>query len=174
MPEITLVRQHDIEITEAEREAARKVMFGFVDGLGERGQKQWRRLWSNLLRLEPGEMVEVRTNQPRIGVYHRKHMLLESRVFEAQERFDNFEKGFRDWLKVGAGHCDWYPGPKGGVFPVPKSISYHDMEQGAFEEFHHNAVAFLRTDYALKTLWKHLDTKGRIDMIESILGRLGE
>lgn len=174
MPEIILVRQHDLQVTEEEKAAARKVMFGLVDGLGEKGQKQWRRFWNGLLRLEPGEMVKVKTQQERIGVFHRKHMLLESRVFEAQERFENFDKGFRDWLKVGAGHCDWHPGPRGGVFPVPKSISYEEMEQGEFEEFHNQAVAFLRTDHALKTLWKHLDVKGRIDMIESILGRLGE
>lgn len=174
MPEIVLVRQEDVEITDAERDAARKVMFGFVDGLGERGRKQWRRLWSNLLRLEPGEMMEIRTKQPRVGVYHRKHMLLETRVFEAQERFENFEKGFRDWLKVGAGHCDWYPGPKGGVFPVPRSISYDSLEQGAMEEFHDNAVAFLRTEHACKTLWPGLSVAQRIEMIETILGGLGE
>ena len=77
MPEIILVRQHDLQVTEEEKAAARKVMFGLVDGLGEKGQKQWRRLWNSLLRLEPGEMVKVKTQQERIGVFHRKHMLLE-------------------------------------------------------------------------------------------------
>lgn len=173
MPEIVLVRQPDLEITEAEKEAARKVMFGLVDGLGERGRKQWRRLWNNLMRLEPGEMVEVTTKQERVGPYHRKHMLMESRVFEAQERFDLFEP-FRDWLKVGAGHCDWYPGPRGGIFPVPKSIAYSRLEQGAMEVFHDNAVAFLRTEHACRTLWPAASVTQRIELIEGILGGLNE
>lgn len=173
MPDIILVRQQDVELTEEEKAIARKVMFGVVDGLGERGKKQWRRLWNNLLRLEPGEMVEVKTNQQRLGWYHKKHMAMETRVFESQEKFDSFE-GFRDWLKVGAGHCTWYPGPRGGVFPVPNSISYPNLEQGAMEEFHANAVAFLRTDHALLTLWKHLAMPARIDMIENLLAEFGE
>lgn len=173
MPEIMLVRQPDLEITEAEREAARKVMFGLVDGLGERGRKQWRRLWNNLMRLEPGEMVEVTTKQERVGPYHRKHMLMESRVFEAQERFELFDP-FRDWLKVGAGHCDWYPGPRGGIFPVPKSIAYSRLEQGAMEVFHDNAVAFLRTEHACRTLWPAASVTQRIELIEGILGGLNE
>lgn len=173
MPEILLVRQPDLALTEDEKAAARKVMFGIVDGLGERGQKQWRRLWSNLMRLEPGEIVEVTTKQQRLGRFHRKHMLLESRVFEGQERFDNFE-AFRCWLKIGAGHCDWYPGPRAGLIAVPKTIKYSAMEQGEMEVFHDNAVAFLRTGEAGKTLWPHASVTQRIDLIEGILGGLRE
>jgi hypothetical protein len=40
------------------------------------------------MKLEPGEIVEIRTHQERIGWYHRKHMALEQRVFEAQEKFE--------------------------------------------------------------------------------------
>lgn len=168
MADIILVRQHDVQLSEEDKAVARRVIFGIVDGLGEKGRKQWRRLWNGLLRLEPGEMVEIKTNQQRLGWYHRKHMALEAALFESQERFENFE-GFRDWLKVGAGHCEWYPGPRGGVFPVPKSTSYAKLEQADMEKFHDEAVAFLRSDHAGRTLWKHLDQPGRIDMIEGIL-----
>jgi hypothetical protein len=91
MAEITIVRQDPVQITDAEKATARKVIFGIVDGLGERGKKQWRRLWSSIMRLEPGEMVDIKTNQQRLGWYHRKHMAMEHVVFESQERFDNFE-----------------------------------------------------------------------------------
>ena len=97
-------------------------------------------------------MVDIKTHQARVGWYHRKHMALEQSVFEAQERFEDFES-FRTWLKVGAAFVDWFPGPKGGVIPVPKSISYAKLEQGAMEQFHNDAVAFLRTEHAGKTLW---------------------
>ncbi|WP_019573333.1 DUF1367 family protein [Curvibacter lanceolatus] len=173
MADITLVRQHGVELTEADKEAARRVMFGFVDGLGEKGRRQWRGFWSRLLRLEPGEMVEVKTHQSRLGWYHRKHMALEQAVFEAQEKFEDFE-AFRTWLKVGSGFVDWHPGPKGGVIPVPKSISYSNLEQGEMEEFHLAAVQFLRHECAGRTLWKHLKPVQRIEMIESILGEFRE
>ena len=173
MPVITLVRQDTAPLAPQDAEAARRVFFGIVDGLGERGRKQWRRLWNGLMRLQPGEMVEITTVQPRLGWYHRRHMALEQAVFEAQERFEDFES-FRTWLKVGASFVDWYPGPKGGVIPVPRSISYAKLEQGAMEQFHNDAVAFLRTEHAGKTLWKHLGDCQRIQMIETILGGFNE
>ncbi len=173
MSEIILVRQEQVEIPEADKATARRVIFGIVDGLGERNRKAWRGLWNRLMKLQPGEMVDLKTHQERVGWYHRKHMALENRVFDSQERFENF-KGFRDWLKVGAGFCDWYPGPKGGVMPVPKSISYSKLEQGDMEAFHADAVAFLRTEHAGKTLWKHLSQAQRIEMIEGILSEFRE
>jgi len=128
MSEITLVKQHATEIPEADRLAARRVLFGLVDGLGEVNRKAWRRFVNGLMRLEPGEMVEIKTHKERVGWFHRKHMALEQRIFESQERFDTFN-AFRVWLKVGGGFVDWFPGPKGGVIPVPKSISYAKLEQ---------------------------------------------
>lgn len=173
MPDIVLVRQQAVAIPEDKRLAAREVFTGIVDGLGEQNRGRWRRFLSSLMRLEPGEMVDITTNQPRLGWYHRKHMALEQAVFQAQERFEEFEP-FRVWLKVGAGHVDWHPGPKGAVFPVPKSISYSKLEQGEMEVFHRAAVDFLRTEHAGRTLWKHLSVTQRIDMIEAILGGFGE
>lgn len=173
MSDITLVRQQQTEIPESDREAARRVLFGMVDGLGEHGKKQWRRFVNRLMKLEPGEMVDIRTHQERIGWYHRKHMALEQRVFEAQEKFATFEQ-FRVWLKVGAGFVDWLPGPKGGVIPVPKSISYARLEQGEMERVHEDIVAFLRTEHACATLWKHLSVTQRIEQIEFLLAGFGE
>jgi hypothetical protein len=173
MSDITLVRCHDIEVTEAEKAAARKVLFGHIDGLGDRGRKQWRRLLNSLFHMEPGEMVEIRTHKERSGPFHRRHMALEQRVFEAQEKFDQFE-AFRTWLKVGSGFVDWHPGPKGGVIPVPRSISYARLEDDEMRQVHDDMVAFLRTEHAGRTLWRHLETAQRTDMIEAILGEFGE
>jgi len=173
MTEITLVKQDPIEIPAADQDAARRVLFGIVDGLGERGRKQWRRFINRLMKLEPGEMVNINTHQERIGWYHRKHMALEQAVFEAQDKFEEFNT-FRTWLKVGSGYVDWHPGPKGGVIPVPKSLSYAKLEQGAMEVVHHEMINFLRTDHAQKTLWKHLPVWQRSDMIETILAQFKE
>jgi len=173
MSEIVLVKQDPAEIPQADRDAARRVLFGLVDGLGEKGRKAWRRFVNGLMKLEPGEMVEIRTHKERIGWYHRKHMALEQAVFEAQDKFEEFDS-FRTWLKVGSGYVDWHPGPKGGVIPVPKSLSYAKLEQGEMEQVHEEMVKFLRTEHAGKTLWKHLSPTQRIDMIEGILGGFEE
>lgn len=173
MSDITLVKHHPTEIPQADREAARRVLFGMVDGLGERGRKQWRRFVNGLMRMEPGEMVEIRTHKERIGWYHRKHMALEQRVFESQEKFEEFG-AFRAWLKVGGGFVDWYPGPKGGVIPVPKSISYSSLEQGDMEAVHNDMVDFLRSEHAGRTLWKHLSLTQRMEMVEGILQGFNE
>jgi hypothetical protein len=174
MPDITLVRQVQEPITDADRIAATRVLFGIVDGLGDIEKRKWRRFISMLFSMEPGEIATIKTHKARNGPFHRRHMLLETRVFEAQERFTNFDKGFRDWLKVGAGHCDWHPGPKGGVFPVPKSTSYAEMEEGEMREFHDASVAFLRTEHAGRTLWPKLSPLRRVHASEAILADFRE
>lgn len=171
MAKITLVRQNR-EITDAKRTELRAVLavlYAFVDGLGELEGKKWRRFWSALLRMEIGEMAEIITHKARVGVYHRRHMLLEQRVFDAQERIAEF-KNFRLWLKIGAGHVTWMAGPTGGVVPVPKSVAYEEMEQADFEEFHQSAVDFLRGEHAIKYLWPKLPAPQRHDAIEAVLG----
>lgn len=169
MSEIILVRQDGAAIPDADKDAARRVFFSALDGLGDVNKKRWRNFVAMLFRMEPGEMATIRTHKARSGPYHRMHMKMEQTFFESQERFDDFDRGFRDWLKVGAGHCQWFPGPKGGVFPVPDSTSYANMEEGEMREFHDKAIAFLRTDHASKTLWKHLPLAARIEMVETIL-----
>ena len=174
MAEIVLVRQEEGPIPRAHAEAARRVLFGIVDRLGERGKKQWRRFVNGLTRLEPGEMVEIRTRKPRSGPFHRRHMAMEQAVFEAQERFEQFDPGFRDWLKVGAGFVTWYPGPKGGVIPVPKSIAYDQLEEGDMRQLHEDIVAFLRTEHAARTLYPHLRALDGMAAVERVVEGFGE
>jgi hypothetical protein len=169
MAEIVLVRQDAAPIAEADREAARRVLFGQVDGLSEQHKKSWRRMMNWLLnKAEPGEMLELKTHRDRLGWFHRKHMALEQAVFEAQEKFEHFEQ-FRLWLKVGAGFVEWLPGPKGGVIPVPKSISYGSLEQDAMEKVHDDIVKFLRQEHAQKALWRHLNAEQRAEMMAAII-----
>jgi len=173
MSEIVLVRQ-GAEIPEQDREAARRVLFGIVDGLGETNRRKWRRFFAGLMRMEPGEMTTIRTHKARSGPFHRRHMALEQAIFENQDRFENFEKGFRDWLKIGAGHCEWFPGPRGAVIAVPKSISYSELEEDDMRAFHEAAVAFLRTDHATRALWPHAPEDARAQAIEALLQEFGE
>jgi hypothetical protein len=156
MTDIVLVKQNRVPISEADKEVVRRVLFGVIDGLSPEHKKAWRRMWNWFLtKAEPGEMLELQTHRERLSWYHKKHMALEQAVFQSQERFVIFD-AFRDWLKVGSGHVDWCAGPRGGVFPRPKSISYAKLEQDEMEKFHNAAVEFLRSDHAQKYLWKHL------------------
>ena len=169
MTEIVLVRTDKAPVSKEDAEVARRVLFGQIDGLSDAHKKSWRRLWNWFLKTaEPGEMVELKTHRERLGWFHRKHMAMEQAVFDAQEKFDDFNQ-FRLWLKVGAAFVDWLPGPKGGVIPVPRSISYAKLEQDAMERVHDDIVAFLRTEHAQKTLWRHLDAARRSEAIESLL-----
>lgn len=173
MTMITLVKQNPADIPEADRAAARRVLFGMVDGLGEVGRKQWRRFVNGLMQLEPGEMVSIRTHKARSGPFHRRHMVIETAIFEAQEKFENFEQ-FRNWLKVGSGFCDWIAGPKGAVIPVPRSMAFDKLEDGEMRQVHDDMVAFMRSEHAGRALWKHLEPAARMEMVESIFRGFGE
>lgn len=172
MSDITLVKQDAADIPDCDKDAARRVLFGVVDGLGERGRKQWRRFFNSLMRLEPGEMIEIKTHKERSGPFHRRHFKIEQSVFEAQERFEHFDQ-YIYWIKVGAGWVTWAAGPSGGVVPIPRSISYAAAEQGVFMEFHERVVAFLRGPHAARYLWPHLKDKAD-EMMNSILNGFNE
>lgn len=173
MTAITLVKQNPVDIPETDKDAARRVLFGIVDGLGERGRKQWRRFVNGLMRLEPGEMVEIKTHKARSGPFHRRHMVIETALFQSQEKFEHFEQ-FRNWLKVGAGFCDWIPGPRGAVIPAPRSIAFDKLEDDDMRQVHEDMVAFIRSEHAGKTLWRHLSAEQRMEMVEAVLRGFGE
>lgn len=167
MPEILLCRQENGAISEADREAVRRVVFGVVDGLGHQQQKRWRRFWGWLMKMEPGEVCRVSTLMERSGPYHRRHFAIEQAVFDAQERFENFDQ-FRVWLKVGAGWVTWAAGPKGGVVPIPNSVSYAKADEMEFREFHERVIGFLRGPHAAVYLWPHLKSMAD-EMMNQIL-----
>lgn len=174
MAKIQLVRQELYELTAAERDLVRLVIFKIVDGLGEQNRRRWRGWWKRLLSLEPGEMVELTSYQERILWYHKKHFLLEQRLFDGQEQFTNFER-FRDWLKVGAGFVEYLPNPMSteGLMAFPKSVAWDQLPQLEFEEFHANCLEFIRTDRCSGRLWPHLSVGLRTQMAEDIIANAG-
>jgi hypothetical protein len=148
--------------------ALKDFLFGVVDGFNRDDKKAWRRIWARIKGMEAGEMLVIDIRMPRSGAYHRRHMCIEQSVFDAQERFQSFEQ-FRVWLKVGAGWVDWCAGPKGGVVPIPKSISYSNADQEEFAKYHDAVVDFLRGPHAARFLWRHLSESGADDMMNAIL-----
>ena len=169
MAEVTLVKQLPLALTDGENAIMRRVLFENVNGLSERDKKGWRRFWNAIVKAEPGQVFSIETWFPREGWFHRRHMKMEQEVFQSQERIKEFDH-FRAWLKVGAGFVDWLPGPKGGVIPVPRSISYRALDEEGMRTFHDATVAFLREEHAQKVLWPHLNPQQRAEWMETLVG----
>lgn len=167
MSEVLLVRNGK-RLTQAQIDGMMPALFGIVDGLSQTDKASWRRFWGRVTRLEEGEVFSVDTWAPRVGGYHRRHMVFETTLFRSQERVASFQ-AFRDWLKIAVGFCEWYPGVKGGVVPVPKSISYKKCDEDTMRAFHGDIVAFCRTPHAQHFLWPHLTPEKAEEMMEVIL-----
>lgn len=173
MPSITLVRTDQALPNAAALDGARELLFGAFDGAHKEDKRAWRMFWKRLMRLHPGEMLEFLVRFQRSGPFHRRHMAIEQQVFNAQDRFEHFDV-LRDWLKIGSGWVIWCAGPKGGVVPVPKSISYAKADESEFRQFHDQMIDFLRGDHAAHYLWPHLESDKAFGMIDAILLGFGE
>lgn len=173
MPSITLIRTDAVKPQGKALDDVRSFLFGLFKGATDDDDKRWNRFWRMATGKEAGEMFDLETVFPRYTPFHRRHMKIEQDVFNAQERFTDFER-FRDWLKIGAGHVEWVPGAKGGIVPLPKSISYAKADEQAFREFHDKVIEFLRGDHAAPYLWKHLGNDKAHEMMETVLLEFGE
>lgn len=168
MPAITLVRTDIPMPPEHELERALNLLFDCFRGVTDTDNKRWWRFWKSATEKEQGEMFDVETVFPRYTPFHKQHMKIEQDVFNAQERFRDFEM-FRNWLKIGAGFVVWVPGAKGGIVPLPKSASYAKTDEKEFREFHAKAMEFLRGEHAAPYLWKQLEKSEAHEKMETIL-----
>lgn len=142
-------------------------LFKALDGYGKDDRSSWRRFWKKAVAMKPGDLFEVEMIFPRSGPFHRRHLAIEQSVFDAQEKFDDFEM-LRTYLKIGAGWVVWVPGPDGQIVPLPKSISYAQADQAEFEKYHNAVMAFLHGPHAAPALWPHLGKKSH-DLMGAIL-----
>lgn len=168
MTVIAIAKRTDLDLTEQQRQVLAGVLFEMLGGLTEHDQKRWKGFWRELMAAGSGEVFSVDLSIIRNGIFHRRHMKLESTLFDAQECYSSFEQ-FRNWLKVGAGFCDWKV-VRGQLVPEPKSISYDKCDQQTMEQFHIDAVTFLRSQHAQHHLYPHLSLAKAEEMIETILG----
>lgn len=168
MSKLTVCRTRQAMPDEKALGTVRDFLFGILDGFTKDDKRAWRRFWKRLTTAAPGEMVNIEMVFPRSGPFHRYHMAMEQAVFDAQEKFSDFEM-FRDWLKIGAGWVEWVPGAKGGIVPLPKSISYAKVDEEEFRRYHDKVFGFLRGEHAAPYLWKHLPEDQAHEMMETIL-----
>lgn len=167
---IVVVKQTDETLAEPAAGMVRRFLFEFFEGATEKDTKAWRRFWRAMNEAGSGEYFSFKLERQRQNWRHRKHMGMISAIFESQDRVKDFEQ-FRLWLKVGAGFVDWMAGPTGGVFPVPKSISFDKCSEDEFIDFNDSVKAFLRTEHAAKYLFPDAPIFLAESGIEEILSR---
>lgn len=151
MPTVNLIKGPDNKLT----------------GLTERDTKAYAKFKTRVEELD-GSILTFTWKEPRSGKYNARHFVMLNALFEHQEQFAD-PRQFRKWLEVGAGYCDFVPGPNGRMVALEKSIDYDTLDQLEFQPIHEAVVAFARSAHATKFLWPHLSDQQAWDMMGSIL-----
>ena len=142
---------------------------GRLEGFGQKGAKAYGKFLSACRAMEIGETLQFDYKVPRAPRFHRLHFAgLIHPLFEAQEQFHD-EHQLRKWLEVGAGHCDFVPGPEGRMVALPRSIDYASLDDVEFSEMHEACKAFMRSEHCQRFLWPHLKPEQTEETIEAIL-----
>jgi len=146
----------------------RKNRNGKLEGVGERSAKAFDGWRKHVREMEPGETIRFTWKKPRSPKFHAYFFGVLGSLFDLQEQFAKPEH-LLDWVKVGAGHCVFHPGPNGQMVALPESISWEAMGDDEFREFVDAAWAFLRTERAGFYLWPLMTPQGRAEAIERLL-----
>jgi len=159
------------DLPPADRDAVRRFLYENVRGIDEEHNQRWRRA---VRRLVDGEVMQFYPIVDRSGQFHKRHMAIERKVFEAQEVWEPHElPAFREWLKTGAAFGSFQL-VGGRMQFVPSSAKYEECSDDEFKAFHERAMAFLRSDRALRKLWPHLKPAQRREMLEVALAKTDE
>jgi hypothetical protein len=140
---------------------------GKLSGVGEKGERALARLRSSIAKLSFGDTLSFQWWEPRSPKFHRRFFAKLNSLFERQEQFDDVDM-LRAWLTVGAGECNFVPGPRGRMVALPKSIKWHKLDDVDFAELVRKIDWFLWTEHAQHFLWPHLSKEDAYKMIESL------
>lgn len=168
MTQAFIIRDSSVTLTNAERNAAAKVLEQALRGVDPVNHDRWQRFLQQMFALPEGQIAEIGTRIPRSGAFHRHHMGLERAIFNAQARFSHFEM-FRNWLKIGCGFVEWVPGAKGGIVPLPKSVAYAELEEPEMRAYHERLLGFLRGPHAAIYLWRPLGVEAAKQKMEGLI-----
>lgn len=118
-----------------------------------------------------GDLVSVEIKKPREGWYHRRAHVLGLLLSENLDAFAGMEphsvlKRLQIEGNIG---CDEmaiiFPGIGPCVYRIPQSLSYENMDQGAFEIIYQQFC-----QYVVKTYWQGL-TEFQMDEMVSVMDR---
>lgn len=154
-------------LSDQERDVLRKVLLDGIRGIDDEHDRRWRRFIGILINSEPGEVTEFMNPRTRSLPFHKRWMAIEKRVYESQETFAT-RKGFRRWLKAGAGLGE-YEAHAGRLVFVPGSLNFDECSDDEMRAFVRAAEEFLHTPLALRRLWPHISGAARQEMLETVL-----
>ena len=143
---------------------------GKLVGAGDKDKKAYAAFRQNVEALAPGELYQLTVWFPRNQKLHGLHFALLTTIYDNQEQFSDLDQ-LRMWLQVGAGHCDFVPGPTGRMVALPKSISFRAVDDQDFADHHEKVKDFLRTTHAKGFLWPHLPAQEQDAMVDTILSQ---
>ena len=141
---------------------------GHIVGFGEKGERAYKRFKCRVNDLAEGELLTFQWTEPRSPGFHRMFFVMLNNLFQHQEQFID-EDQLRSWLTVGAGYADFFPGPKGRLVALPRSIAWDKMEEQEFRELVRDVWAFLRTEHAQAFLWPQASPEARKSGVEQML-----
>jgi hypothetical protein len=100
----------------------------------------WQKFRRRLETFKPGSWLRVEFTRPRHVKHHRKLFALIALITENSEVYDTKPKALVA-IKLVTGHFDLMVDPRTGeILRIPKSISFEDMDQEAFEVFYPLAI----------------------------------
>lgn len=138
-----------------------------LEGFGEKGARAWIRFIKFVARMAIGETLHFQWWEPRAPGPHKLFFAKLGALADRQEQFEDAER-LRIWLTVGAGECDFVPGPKGRMVALPRSIAWHKLDESDFQELARRVDDFLWTPHARRFLWPHLTDEKTYEMLDSL------
>ncbi len=141
---------------------------GKLQGMGEKGARAWAKFQRRVAGLMPGETLHFEWREPRSPAHHGLFFAKLHALLDRQEQFADADQ-LRAWLTVGAGYCDFVPGPTGRMVALPQSIAWHKLDEADFADLHAKVDAFLWTEHARRFLWGHLTTQQTYDVVDQFL-----
>lgn len=131
----------------------------------ERKYSQWRR---KVRDIEPGEYAVFSWEDPRSPRHHARFINKIRGLFSRTEAFGS-EKDLRQWLTMAAGYVDWQPGPDSTPNALPKSISFHLLDEAEFAELHRAVDFVLWSSAGQEKLWPHLNDEQRYEAMKRFM-----
>ena len=142
-------------------EAASYLLFKVFDGFSKPDRKAWRRFWSKMKEMEPGEIAQIDMLIPRDKIKHRKFFALlnvgfdawepgrKHKTYKGREVAKDFER-FREDVTILAGFYEQTFDLRGKMSLKAKSISFANMDDIEFERLY-SAVARVLLEKVLTT-----------------------
>jgi hypothetical protein len=180
MADITIVKTSDRVLTEVERSALHRLMFGdYVDGFGEQDKSGWMKFWQTVKSLEAGEILIFTFKKLRNYKYHKKFFALlnfayemwqperQHKTYKGEPVSKNFER-FRKDVTIQAGFYEQTFDLDGNMQLEALSISFAKMDDLQFEQVY-NAVATVILE---KVLLNYKDRAELDDVMNEMMGFL--